>query len=357
MSNENSVEIKTVRERKPVPRDDFGYAIRDGGMKNKTSAAKTAVNKKCEKALNIIKKNSLSEQFYQSSSGDVPSLSVIEKKIRNNKYDAFNDFSNDLRKLWSYYFSNYSSNPDIYQKTLNISNFTEGIINDLQVNTKPEANDLKEITKKINTLQKDIKDIKGSQIPNQDRRLGNEKTGSSNSGDLAMTQSEKTLLSMNIKKLPPDQLVGIIQIMRDMVNLNDNKSHMEFDINSLPNRKLRELEKYVNTCMKSNSNKNEYQKLKTDLTQKEAMNNTITNQSQITGNNAKQTIGNNQSIQSNTILKSSNVLSNNINQAEKKTMAMDQSLLKKPANTDKAILSESDSSSSSDSNSSLSSFT
>lgn len=354
MSNENSVDqTKMVRDRKLVPRDDLGYSIRDIN-KNKASTTKSAVNKKCEKGLNIIKKNPLSEQFYHSISADVPSLSAIEKKIRNNKYESFDDFSNDLRKLWSYYFSNYSTNPDIYQKTLSVSNFTEGIINDLQSNSKLETNDIKEITKKINTLQKDLKDIKGNQIPNQERKYVN----TANIGEIPMTQAEKTQLSINIKKLPTEQLMGIIQIMKDTINLNDNKSHMEFDINSLPTRKLRELEKYVNTCMK-NSNKNEnYQKLKTDLTQKGgAMPSQAQSQGLSQGNNIKQLTGNSQTMQSNTIQKTGNTtMSNNNNQGEKKGTMIDQAIPKKQSNTDKGILSESDSSSSSDSNSDLSSF-
>ena len=54
----------------------------------------------------------------------------IEKKIKGFKYKNINDFLQDLRKVWSYYFEKY---PNIYHKTVKISEYTEKIFKDLEM--------------------------------------------------------------------------------------------------------------------------------------------------------------------------------------------------------------------------------
>ena len=72
-----------------------------------------------------------------------------------------------------------------------------------------------------------------------------------------MSMTEKNALGSNIRSLNPDQLRGIIAILSDSNSVEQNLRYFEFDIENLPTKKLRELEKYVKNALNSaNSNKN-----------------------------------------------------------------------------------------------------
>lgn len=245
-------------------------------MRTNIANNKVLISKKCEKGLIKIRQNPLSEQFYMSSSSDIPSLSIIERKIKNSKYETIGDFTLDLRNLWSFYFQNYTSNPDpdLYQKVLKLSQISEEISKELQNCDDNSNSNLKEIHKKITNLQRDVKDIKGNQYGTNHP---NKKVENSVSMmDKELTSQEKTQLSNNIRSLPPDQLVGIINILSNTKELEVNKSHLEFDIEKLPVRLLRELEKYTNNCLKNHPPKGktpeDAQKSRTDLNQRKGIN-------------------------------------------------------------------------------------
>lgn len=65
-----------------------------------------------------------------------------------------------------------------------------------------------------------------------------------------MTLNEKKNLGQNIRKLPPEYLRGIWEIVCDGTNLAQDKEELEFDIETLPVRKVRELERYVKSKLK-----------------------------------------------------------------------------------------------------------
>ena len=71
-----------------------------------------------------------------------------------------------------------------------------------------------------------------------------------------MTNEEKNELGNEIRKLNKEELKGIIQILSDNCyeSKTSNSQYFEFDIEKLPTKKLRELEKYVQSC-KLNKNK------------------------------------------------------------------------------------------------------
>ena len=64
-----------------------------------------------------------------------------------------------------------------------------------------------------------------------------------------MTIEEKNKLKEHIVSLPQDKLAGIISIIQDTLNASKNNDVLEFDIDSLPTRKCRELEQYVEKAM------------------------------------------------------------------------------------------------------------
>lgn len=65
-----------------------------------------------------------------------------------------------------------------------------------------------------------------------------------------MTIQERQTLGHNINFLNTDQLMGIYEIVKDSIpNQSDT---LEFDLKELSNQKCRELEEYVNRCIKQN---------------------------------------------------------------------------------------------------------
>ena len=67
--------------------------------------------------------------------------------------------------------------------------------------------------------------------------------------DKPMSMIEKNTLGANIRCLNADQLRGIIAILSDSSSVEQNLKYFEFDIENLPVRKLRELEKYVKNSL------------------------------------------------------------------------------------------------------------
>ena len=268
--------------------------------------AKINACKKCEKALKKLKEQENAEFFYNNNinSNDTLTLTQIERNIKNYYYNNLYEFIMDLRKLWSYYFQNYSNNAEIYSKTCKMSEASEKIYKEF--NLKPEdktemyENNISSINKRIQNLKDGIYDIK--QAP-KDRIINNKKQNSINN-ETPMTLDEKNALGNAIRGLNKEQLKGIIKLLTnssyDQKQSGQNK-YFEFDIDKLPIKKLRELEQYVKDCSKqtnnnnnnnvkkneinknSNNNHNNIQKLKNDLQTKN--NNVVNNENNNNNNN------------------------------------------------------------------------
>ena len=242
--------------------------------------------KKCEKALKKLKEQEFAEFFYNNNinSQETLTLTQIERNIKNYYYNNLYEFIMDLRKLWSYYFQNYSNNADIYSKTCKMSEASEKIYKEF--NLKPNEkidmyeNNLSSINKRLQNIKEGISDIK--QAP-KDRNVNNKKQNMINN-ETPMTLDEKNALGNAIRGLNKDQLKGIIKLLTnssyDQKQSGQNK-YFEFDIDKLPIKKLRELEQYVKDCSKQTNNNikkndnnkntnlsnnhNNIQKLKNDL--------------------------------------------------------------------------------------------
>jgi hypothetical protein len=66
---------------------------------------------------------------------------------------------------------------------------------------------------------------------------------------------EKTVIKNNIAILTQEQQRGIIDIVRTCISQGNNGEVFEFELDQLPNRKQRELEKYVKNCVQTNNKK------------------------------------------------------------------------------------------------------
>ena len=246
--NDSFIHKRSLREKKPNLIKDLGYIDKDSNKAAKTSLTQD-VFKKCDKVFQKLKKHPLSDSFLTISNSEVPCLNQIEKQLKAYTYTSVFQFGMDVRKVWNYYFTHSSSNTEIYQKTFTISNYFEEIFREVESNLE-EKTDLHELQKKVNKLQEKFNEI------NQNKSLSSTNLKRERSGsnlDKPMSIAEKNMLGNNIRQLTPEQLKGIIKILNDSLSVDQSKKYFEFDIETLSNKKLRELEKYVKTCLKLNS--------------------------------------------------------------------------------------------------------
>ena len=202
---------------------------------------------KCNVGLNKIKSNPNSNFFYLSKTPDSPSLSQIEKKIKNLEYKSINDFCDDLRKLWNYQFKNYSKNPNIYQNICIMSSLSDQICKELS-------------NEKLNNFKyEELLNNKRTEKPaiNLDEKNLNSKIITHNKNIKQRSMDEINKLSQLIRTLNKPELKGIIPIIMDK-NENENNDSKEcvFDLQLLPYEKFKNLQEYVNNCRKKNINNN-----------------------------------------------------------------------------------------------------
>jgi hypothetical protein len=239
---------RSCREKKPIVYEDLGYVEKDKlkGAKNPLLAE---IAKKCERGFSKIKRHPFAEMFVNSNSPESPSLNQIEKNLKNFQYTSTYQFGLDLRKLWSWYFATYTNNADIFQKTCKLSEFSEEVLKEID-NSVEEKSDIQELSKKVEKLTKEIKEIsyKGQPTPQIIPKKGEKGVSLM---DKPMTMAEKNNLGSNIRNLTPEQLKGIVNILSDSLVVDPQSKYFEFDIETLSTRKLRELEQYVKKCLKS----------------------------------------------------------------------------------------------------------
>ena len=232
--------------------------------------------KKAYKILFLLKKNMNSEPFLKPVDAialNIPDyftiikepmdLSTVERNLLNNIYKTHLEFAADVRKIWSNSFLYNAKGSVVYHMTCEMSNLFEKLYKDVE---KKASNDnINELQKKIDQLSKELNTLYSTglqkQPSKQSSRLKNhnfsykttsDKSKASNNinMDKPMTLNEKKNLGQNIRKLPPEYLRGVWEIVCEGTNLAQDKEELEFDIETLPIRKVRELERYVKSKLK-----------------------------------------------------------------------------------------------------------
>jgi hypothetical protein len=262
----NEIKIRRpTREHKPKIIEDLGYIDKDV-IKGKSNPLFRAVNKICEKGIMKIKKIPYYSFFYNSSKPDEPSLIKIEKNIRDFKYQSTYEFIMDLRRLWSHFLKIYNDQIEIKERVYEMCRISEELYWELE-SIKIENVHLEEMNKKVDNLERKLREIKGNSLQ---FNMGNFNLKKTNSNERTMSLNEKAIIKNNIKLLTIEQKKGIANILRDTID-TENKKVLEFDIDKLNNKKLKQLDEYVKNCLRDNNLNQEkmasdYQKLKNDLT-------------------------------------------------------------------------------------------
>lgn len=177
---------------------------------------------KCEYYIKKIVNHNIATAFYIRSSSSDPSLIQIEKNVTVGKYKSLSELDADIKKFFLYYFENYSKNKEVYSKASALSDYALSVLKTIDPHLASQS-------------------AKSHKMP-----LINVKN------DKPMTTEEKKDLGDNIKKLDKMQLKGIVELLKESINHDNNSKYFMFDIEQLTVRKCRELEAYVRGCLKGN---------------------------------------------------------------------------------------------------------
>lgn len=146
--------------------------------------------------------------------------------------------------------------------TLEMSSSFERLFSSIESRVSPSSN-INALEKKIDMLTKELNNICYSKPGNPKPLAKNTSFKSDKNSknavisDKPMTLNEKKALGQNIRKLPPEYLRGVWEIVCDGTELAQEKDELEFDIETLPVRKVRELERYVKNKLKAVAKNNQ----------------------------------------------------------------------------------------------------
>eukprot|EP00347_Sterkiella_histriomuscorum_P022025 403331949 len=214
---------------------------------------------------------------------DFINLHKIELNFQQGKYNSTFNLGNDFRKMWQVGLKLYAEDPIKINKIHEIQIYFDQIFQELEnkplptqpatqfqtiethppIQQAPKSN-AQQMSKKIEKIQKELQQMK-DKTSSQAQSTKNQRTinqiqntihaaQQSNLSDKPMTPQEKSILKDFIGQLTPEQQRGIIEIVADIVGQN-NSDIFEFELDSLPNRKCRELDVYVRKCMSLNQKK------------------------------------------------------------------------------------------------------
>ena len=280
------------------------------------------IYRKCKNGLDKIKESKYALHYYQSRDPEVPCLANLEKKVNNYEYKNLYDFQMDGRKIWYHYFDLDPND----ERTKKMSEDWEKICTDLESqNIEMSVNSIKKRTDKI---QKDLSEYKEyGGITKENLPAPIKKTNQQNSEhNKPMTVEEKNQLGNNIRTLNKEQLKGIIKILNENNSVPKSK-YFEFDIDKLPNKKLRELERYVKECLiVNNRNLSTLSANPKNLNQKENQNNK---------NPANNKTNSNQTHNQNSASKNNNKETNKTNEARQEPSSLKKNKSGKKSNNNR----------------------
>ena len=252
---------KSIRERKNTTKEDLGYIEKDNYKHKSNFINLVQIAVKCESVLNKIKEHPDCSGFMSLNISGVLSLPLIEKKIKANKYKNINEFKNDMRNMWTACFQSFYENPVLYKQTVYLSEHTENVFNETL-----KANGTNCSTTKDNSSRKSDSVVNNNNNNNDKQKHQNKKeeifndnniycNSNNNSSfvsigyianaDKIMSYQEKNELAKKVNKLTGEHLKNIIRIVTETKEITVKNKVLELYLNKLPNKKLREIEMYI----------------------------------------------------------------------------------------------------------------
>jgi len=205
--------------------------------------------KKCSKILSILKRNENAGPFLEPVDPialGIPTyfevikhpmdLSTVEMKLKNHDYDSPEQFEDEIRLIWNNALTFNPPGSQVYNMAEDLSVYFEDLLKrDFESLTVLKHGDNKKKYRNID----------------ENRPMRNNKGPvSKTSMDKPLTYNEKKSLSQMIRLLPTEHLWGVWNIVSGG-NGSKSNEELEFDIETLPVRTARELEKYVKSKVSS----------------------------------------------------------------------------------------------------------
>lgn len=196
--------------------------------------------KKCYKLIQILRNCPYYKHFYSDTSinslmEEHIDLSLIENKLLSGEYLSSHSLIRDLRQMISQKFAQFSLNPEIYKEIFKFSQIFENHFRDCKdLPFNPTL--IQELNDRVKKLEKSIKELR---IPKEREKK--------------MTKFERKKLCSSLKKLQPVYLSGVLKIVKR--NTAFIGGEFEFDLEKLPNKVCRELEKYIKQCLQIKNHK------------------------------------------------------------------------------------------------------
>jgi len=208
---------------------------------------------------------------------EFPQFNYIEKNLKNNLYSSLTELVNEIRNTFSHIFFSFSDS-DKYNKTYNLCESFEKIYK--EYDNKIFLKESKNLHDIINKLKKELRQteiIKNSSninsiasnniycnnnIYNNKNKFKfnfNESQENENISDIS-AKKYKMVISNKINKLSNEQKRGIRSIISAncLLNKNSESNVIKVDVNKMPYNQLKQLEKYVNKCIKDNNKLNNF---------------------------------------------------------------------------------------------------
>ena len=235
--------------------NNLGRKTKRGKGKSKVGDAK---NNKYKNILNIFNEFKNSSPLFKEFS----QFHSIEKNIKNEMYSSSADLANDMRNIFSSIFLNFYNEPEKYNKTLILCELFEKIYKkyDNQILTK----ECKNLLEAINKLKRELRQTELSKNASSENLLQNFANFSSTKlkfnlgGDEPEIESSvknyKNQIMSKIQKLTTEQKKGLYNVISNAcIDTNTQDNVMEINVNKMTRNQLKQLEKYINQCIKENN--------------------------------------------------------------------------------------------------------
>jgi hypothetical protein len=235
--------------------NNLGRKTKRGKGKSKVGDAK---NNKYKNILNIFNEFKNSSPLFKEFS----QFHSIEKNIKNEMYSSSADLANDMRNIFSSIFLNFYNEPEKYNKTLILCELFEKIYKkyDNQILTK----ECKNLLEAINKLKRELRQTELSKNASSENLLQNFANFSSTKlkfnlgGDEPEIESSvknyKNQIMSKIQKLTKEQKKGLYRVVStECIDTNTQDNVMEINVNKMTRNQLKQLEKYINQCIKENN--------------------------------------------------------------------------------------------------------
>ena len=228
-------EKRPVREKRPVTYEEPEYRPKQGDA-----------YRKINKILQAMKRHPMAEPFLKPvDSKSVPDyydiithpmdLSTAEHKLRTGQYENSFSFGLDVRRIWANSYQYNHKDSDIYHMTSELSSLFEKLFQGYDnLNLSDKKDPVQELYRKVERMSNELRELRAQEPI---------KTAAKTVPEKPMTLHEKKLLGQNIRKLDKKDLRGVYEIVKE--NMEIKHDSVEFDLDTLPAKVCRELERYV----------------------------------------------------------------------------------------------------------------